>query len=296
MKTYKGNINKEVNNMTCKNCGHDNLPEAKFCNNCGTNLNDNPEQKIENENISNPNNSDTKSKNKTSKTNNNKFVLLLMLAIILFSIIKIYRSLSVPKSSVSKDLSSNTISNENNSTSEITKSAQDVSKENKVDNTNTDFNIKESGNDSIDDRTKVTDVKEVDNTLADGNEDEILSDEEIRIDDYLGKWYITEYGKPEMNDEGRVLTTGTEFELTKENDNYVIRLCTFYGSGATLDITGVLEYRNEQWVADYDDDGWGNNGQITLCFKEGSPYLTATAMGGDEYGLNCNDMECTRSE
>jgi hypothetical protein len=158
-----------------------------------------------------------------------------------------------------------------------------------------------------------TDEKPVQNIKGDGETTKIYTQEsetilegkdsnEVLIDsssdkiaDYLGEWYITEIGKPELDDEGYVESPGVEVYINKENENYKIEVFGAYSGGACPDVSGILSQDGEYWYAYYDEDGWGNTGEIILSIENGVPYITVTAEGGDlDFGLNLTDLPCTR--
>lgn len=301
--------------MKCKNCGKENLSEAKFCNQCGNRL-DSTEKRIENQDNNNQRNIEERSRDK--KTNIIKLSVLLLCAIFLFGGIKLYNYLANPKSLTRNEFRANTISyinsmknstNEENMNSEQDESEEDRVNKNDsiegVDNDSEDAKAEGVDNDSEDAGVEGVDNDSVDakaeneeNAILDAKEDEVVADAtEETMDDYLGEWYITEYGKPELNDEGRVTTSGTGFEISKDNESYNINIWSFFKGGEIPDATGVLEYMDGQWVAEYDEDGWGNSGQIILYIENGTPYITVTSVGGDpSYGFNFKDMSCTRIE
>ena len=121
------------------------------------------------------------------------------------------------------------------------------------------------------------------------------------IDNYLGEWYITDYGMPEIGENGETISSGTTLSIYKEGNQYKLDMAALYHSTAFVGVDGlVLNVSGNLATTSYEEDGWNNCGDITLEFTNGELYVTATAIQmsdpyyGDAYNLAADHMHCTR--
>lgn len=121
------------------------------------------------------------------------------------------------------------------------------------------------------------------------------------IDNYLGEWYITDYGMPEIGENGETISSGTTLSIYKDGNQYKLDMMALYHSTAFVGVDGlVLNVNGNLATTSYEEDGWNNCGDITLEFANGELYVTATAIQmsdpyyGDAYNLAADHMHCTR--
>lgn len=120
------------------------------------------------------------------------------------------------------------------------------------------------------------------------------------IDNYLGEWYITDRGMPEIGEYGETIHSGTSLRIYKEDDQYKLDMNALYSSTAFVGVSGlILSVNGNMATTSYDEDGWDNSGDITLEFANGELYVTATAIPMSDsyygaYNLKADHMHCTK--
>ena len=148
------------------------------------------------------------------------------------------------------------------------------------------------------------DVSEVDTTSTPVMEEPSEPAQPVKqdgIDNYLGEWYITDYGMPEIGENGETISSGTTLSIYKDGNQYKLDMMALYHSTAFVGVDGlVLNVNGNLATTSYEEDGWNNCGDITLEFANGELYVTATAIQmsdpyyGDAYNLAADHMHCTR--
>jgi hypothetical protein len=163
------------------------------------------------------------------------------------------------------------------------------------------YNISEQNkeNDNSETVYESTNEPKEENTINSSvNETTIVkdSDEGENIDDYLSAaWYVTEYGMPEFDDEGNAVSPGIRIFIENDGIDYWIDVLGVFGNGVCSSFYIMLEKEGNAWVGHYDEDGWGNSGQMALYLENGVPYITISALGGDiDNGLNIIYKPCTQ--
>ncbi len=118
------------------------------------------------------------------------------------------------------------------------------------------------------------------------------------IKNYVGAWYVTEYGKSEFSDDGYVIQGGTDVEILEiSSGRYEICVTSLFSSGA-MPSTGYIgiDVKGDVATASYTEDGWGNKGTIKLSFVDEDMYITVDSVGNGEFGIAMDNMHCTKIE
>ena len=113
----------------------------------------------------------------------------------------------------------------------------------------------------------------------------IDSNKPVSIYSYMGTWVVES-----MNTAANRVT----FSLDSMNDHFIFDADGVFRNGNKLTwIEGVsLSFDGTKAIGEYDDDGWGNHGYITLYFDDDAIYMSISAEGNGGWNMAMTNERC----